>query len=262
MHLSLGKLFMDQAIPSGGVSGTLFFVRKLTLSGIREATAMAGVAVATFSYYGAYFVCLAIALCTAAVYGTLHPPLLWTFIVFVAGAGILCAAILYVLRRGTMPFASLAKHMPALQRGVLLLRRADLSLVRDRRLLGNALVWQAAIFLLDSTTLWLCLLATGVAADPAAIFASYMFASLFRTLAFLPGGLGAFEAASVLTLKAAGVSVVEGLTATLLFRGLSFWLPMLPGMLAATRGHQSGSLLELSPLGNPSGARDGTSLGA
>jgi hypothetical protein len=41
------------------------------------------------------------------------------------------------------------------------------------------------------------------------------------------GGLGAFEAASVLTLKVAGVS----LAATLLFRGLSFWLPMVPGLV-------------------------------
>lgn len=235
MGLSIGKLFIDQALPSGGLSGTLFFVQNLSRSGIRKATAMAGLAVATLSYYGAYLVCLAIALAVAAAYGTLHPPLVWTFVAFALGSALFCAAIVYLLRRGALPFASLIKRVPTLQRGALQLRRADLHLVRDPRLLSKALGWQAIIFLLDSTTLWLCLLATGVFCDPAEIFASYMFASLFRTLAFLPGGLGAFEAASVLTLKAAGVSVVEGLTATLLFRGLSFWLPMLPGMLAATR---------------------------
>jgi Mg2+-importing ATPase len=51
----------------------------------------------------------------------------------------------------------------------------------------------------------------------------------------VPGGLGAFEAASVLTLKLVGVSVPVALAATLLFRGLSFWLPMLPGVWFAHR---------------------------
>jgi Mg2+-importing ATPase len=43
--------------------------------------------------------------------------------------------------------------------------------------------------------------------------------------------LGIFEAASVVTLKLAGVSVPVALAATLLFLGLSFWLPMVPGLL-------------------------------
>jgi uncharacterized membrane protein YbhN (UPF0104 family) len=42
--------------------------------------------------------------------------------------------------------------------------------------------------------------------------------------------LGVFEAASVVTLKLAGVPVPVALGATLLFRGLSFWIPMLPGL--------------------------------
>ena len=37
------------------------------------------------------------------------------------------------------------------------------------------------------------------------------------------------EAASVLTLRMIGVAIPVALSATLLFRGLTFWLPMLPG---------------------------------
>lgn len=47
----------------------------------------------------------------------------------------------------------------------------------------------------------------------------------------LPGGMGIFEAASVVTLKLVGVSVPVALVATLFFRGLSFWLPMVPGLI-------------------------------
>jgi Mg2+-importing ATPase len=37
----------------------------------------------------------------------------------------------------------------------------------------------------------------------------------------------------VLTLKMAGLDVPTSISATLLFRGLSFWLPMLPGFWLA-----------------------------
>jgi uncharacterized membrane protein YbhN (UPF0104 family) len=58
---------------------------------------------------------------------------------------------------------------------------------------------------------------------------------LFRTLSFAPGGLGTFEAAAVMILKSAGVPLATAFSATLLFRGLNFWLPMLPGMWFARR---------------------------
>jgi Mg2+-importing ATPase len=61
------------------------------------------------------------------------------------------------------------------------------------------------------------------------VFASFMIASVFRTMGIVPGGLGTFEATSVLTLRMVGVDLAVALSATLLFRGLSFWLPMLPG---------------------------------
>jgi Mg2+-importing ATPase len=51
----------------------------------------------------------------------------------------------------------------------------------------------------------------------------------------VPGGLGTFEAASVLTLKLVGVPTVVALAATLLFRGLSYWLPMVPGLIISNR---------------------------
>jgi P-type Mg2+ transporter len=50
-----------------------------------------------------------------------------------------------------------------------------------------------------------------------------------RFVGIVPGGLGIFEAASVLTLRLIGVELSVALSATLLFRGLSFWLPLVPG---------------------------------
>jgi Mg2+-importing ATPase len=62
-----------------------------------------------------------------------------------------------------------------------------------------------------------------------------MLATLVRILGVLPGGLGLFEATSVAALHVLEVPVSAGLAATLMFRVLAFWLPMLPGTLFARR---------------------------
>ncbi|MDN7151711.1 lysylphosphatidylglycerol synthase domain-containing protein [Paraburkholderia sp. WS6] len=51
----------------------------------------------------------------------------------------------------------------------------------------------------------------------------------------MPVGLGTFEAASVAMLSLLGVSVEAARAGTLLLRGLTFWLPMLPGIWLARR---------------------------
>ena len=100
---------------------------------------------------------------------------------------------------------------------------------RNPRLLSWASGYSLLIVLLDALTLWALLHAVGHAAPFAGIFASFMLASVLRSVGIVPGGLGAFEAAAVATLSWAGVPLAAGLSATLLFRVLSFWLPMLPG---------------------------------
>jgi magnesium-transporting ATPase (P-type) len=48
-------------------------------------------------------------------------------------------------------------------------------------------------------------------------------------------GLGTFEAACVAMLRTLGVPLEAALTATLLLRGFTLWLPVLPGLLLARR---------------------------
>jgi Mg2+-importing ATPase len=68
-----------------------------------------------------------------------------------------------------------------------------------------------------------------------------MISNLFRTLGVLPGGLGTFEASSVVTLGLVGISLPIALSAPLLFRGLSVWLPMIPGMWLSQRLFRAGA---------------------
>ncbi len=232
-RLSLAKLFIDQAIPSGGVSGTLLYVRGLEQAGLARPTTLAGVVIATFSYYAAYIACLVTALVPATAGRTRDIPITAVAIAFLVA--ITAFAIVVLLYAGREPGAvgrRLAK-VPVMRGGLQLLRRADPDLARNPRLLGRAVLAQIAIFLLDTATLGVCLLAVGVPAQPVPVFASYMLSSLLRTVSVVPGGLGAFEGAATYLLHMEGIEVPAALSATLLFRGLSFWLPMVPGFVFA-----------------------------
>jgi uncharacterized membrane protein YbhN (UPF0104 family) len=95
---------------------------------------------------------------------------------------------------------------------------------------------QLAVFLLDTATLAVVLAAIGSdGAHLPGVFASFMIASVAATVGPTPLGLGTFESVSVATLALVGVRLEAALAATLLLRGLTLWLPMLPGLWIARR---------------------------
>ena len=77
--------------------------------------------------------------------------------------------------------------------------------------------------------------AVGYTTGPVQAFASFIFASVAGTVFLVPGGLGTFEASSVDMLALFKVPVEVGLTATLLLRGFTYWLPMAPGFWLSRR---------------------------
>jgi uncharacterized membrane protein YbhN (UPF0104 family) len=106
---------------------------------------------------------------------------------------------------------------------------------RDARLFAICFAFEFAIFACDAATLWSLLQALGEPSPPALVFAAFMLATLARTVGVVPGGLGTFEGVSVSLLHLLGVPLATALAATLCFRGLSFWLPLAPGLLLARR---------------------------
>src|SRR6185503_5236281 len=60
--LALAKLFVDQAIPTGGLSGTVVVAQVLKEKALPRAAVLAGVVINTTSFFIAYVVCLAAAL--------------------------------------------------------------------------------------------------------------------------------------------------------------------------------------------------------
>jgi uncharacterized protein (TIRG00374 family) len=118
-----------------------------------------------------------------------------------------------------------------LKNALAILGEADPKLARNLPLLIKSGLYQLAIVLLDTSTLWILIRSLGDVASPTGVFTAFMVSNLLRTISIVPGGLGVFDAALVVALKLAGVLLPVALGATILFRALSFWLPMIPGLI-------------------------------
>jgi P-type Mg2+ transporter len=234
--LSLAKLFMDQALPSAGVSGTIVIARGLVARGVRQSAVFAGAIVNMIAYHTSYMSCLAIAITVAASAGHVNDLIvaIWIAVLVIAVALTVIVSKLAGRREGALP--RWLTHLRLVRPALFVLRAADRHIVRNPRIIGCALLAHLSIVMLDTLTLWLMIRSLGVTPPFERVFASFMLSSFVR--GFVPSGLGTFEAASVITLKLLGIALPVALSATLLFRLLSFWLPMLPGLIfsrAATR---------------------------
>ncbi len=229
--LSLAKLFVDQALPSAGISGTAVIARGLEQHGVPHGVVMAAVVVDTASYYAAYVLSLAAALAVTIVQGHASELIITVSVLFAVFGLALTLAVLVLSGRKEGRLTRTFARVPLVKNALGLLRDAEPRFARSPRLLAESTAFQLAIGILDAATVWVLILALGMKASPSGVFASVMISTLLRTVGVIPGGLGTFEAASIVTLKLAGVPVAVALSATLLFRGLSFWLPMLPGLV-------------------------------
>ncbi|WP_328519864.1 lysylphosphatidylglycerol synthase transmembrane domain-containing protein [Kribbella sp. NBC_00359] len=98
--------------------------------------------------------------------------------------------------------------------------------------------WKATLLaaagnsLFDYFALLAALHAVGADPHPSLVLLAYVAGELLALLPFTPGGLGFVEAGLVTTLTLAGVPGGDALAATLLYRIVSYWLPLLAGGVA------------------------------
>ncbi|MEZ5543483.1 MAG: lysylphosphatidylglycerol synthase transmembrane domain-containing protein [Pseudomonadota bacterium] len=233
--LGVAKLFSDQAMPSGGMSGTAFFITALSRRGIPTRVCMATLLLSLVSYYGAY---LLAALVTVLLLSFYHALQLWNIVavvVFVLVAVGIPAGALWLrsLARRELPVQLL--RIPGLGKLMDAIAQAPDELLRSPALVAAALLCHGAVFLLDAATLQVMLQVVGMPATLQLVFPCFMLAAMVATVGPIPLGLGTFEVTCVSMLGALGVPVEAALAATLLLRGFTLWLPMFPGMWLARR---------------------------
>jgi len=96
----------------------------------------------------------------------------------------------------------------------------------------RALAFAAANRMLDYAALVASLYAVGARARPSMVLLAYVIALGLALIPLTPGGLGFVEAGLTTILVLAGVSADQAVLGTLLYRLISFWLPIPIGALA------------------------------
>jgi uncharacterized protein (TIRG00374 family) len=229
-RLALIKLFIDQALPSAGYSGAVVVARMLLRHMLRRSVVSSILVITATSFFFAYVASLLGALVILSYNG--HAATLMTIpaVVFMVSGLALAAAMIVLSGRDLAGELGRFGRFAVVQSALSAMKEAERDLARNARLQLRATFYQVATFVLDGLTLWMLLRSLGVSASPAHVFASFMISSLIRTIGFIPGGLGTFEATAVLMLKMDGISPAAALAATVLFRLVTFVLPMVPGL--------------------------------
>lgn len=235
VRLSVAELFTDQTIPSGGMSGTVLVVSSLKKRGVEQRVAVGAVVASLAGFYIAQlvgviaaFVVLVLAkhvggwevtASTIAFIGALVMPI--PLVVTLVGA-------LNKLPKRVQRIRAIADIREAVN-------DAPRECVFSPAVLAVSTVSRFAVIVLDGATLAIALVAIGSPQPLVEVISAYTLAYVVGSVTFLPGGLGTFEVASTTLLAGFGVPFSAAGAATLLMRGLSFWLPMLPGVFFTRR---------------------------
>ena len=235
LSLAFAKLFSDQAMPSGGASGISFFVAALKRRGVPADLCMAIMLVSLVAYYVAYLIVALASVGLLWLYHDIHVSIIVLVVGFCLVAVAIPTGVLLLQHWSKRSLPSLLTRMSGLRDLLQAFTHAPKHLLRNRTLVAKTVLLYLAIFLLDAATLWVMLLAVGYNVSFFVALPSFVVSSIVATLSPIPLGLGIFEASSVGMLKALGIPVEPALTATLLLRGFTLWLPMLPGLWLARR---------------------------
>ena len=225
--------FVNLMAPAG-VGGAALNARYLQRSGVRAGVAVAAVGLTQLS---GFVVTVALLVLVGALTGVREEsrllPSATTLTVLVV------ALVLVVMALTLPPVRAWAWRRARPIAAQTLPRLLDVLQQPGRLLLGlsgNLVITVGYLLALDA-----CLRAFGVTVPLADLAIVYLAGSAIGSAAPTPGGLGAVEAALVAGLTATGVPGAEAVSATLLFRTLTFWLRVPPGWLALTllsrRGH-------------------------
>ena len=234
-RLTLAKHFADQVIPTAGVSGNVILVDRLVHLGVPRTNAVAALLLQIIAYYLSY--ALGALWVLIVLWWKSRSSLLLTLavLVFLIVAGGIPLLVLWLHRRGQERIPKWIAKWSKAKRFFELIGEASGGLIRDPSLIAWLTVLNLGVFIADAATMQACVEALGVHAPLSAGYVAFMMASIAVILGPVPMGLGSFEAVSVAMLRLFGVPFEAAVSATLLFRGFTLWLPLIPGGLLLRR---------------------------
>lgn len=240
LPITISKLFADQVVPTSGMSGNVVLVDRLMTRDVSRHNAVAAAILAIFAYYASFATCAL----AAAILLWLHGGISWVLIgatsLFLLIAAAVPAGILWLQGKGKAAMPRWLVRFGPVRELFDMVGEAPDKLVRNPALVGQLALLNGGVWIADAMTLQFCLFALGQPAAVDAAFVGLMIGSIIATIAPIPLGLGSFEASAIATLKLMGVPFEAALSATLLYRGFTLWLPLLAGLVMSRRELKKG----------------------
>ena len=245
--------FITQAVPTAGLAGQVFFIYYLRKYKLTFAEGMARAVLEVLTLYLAFSCMFVLAVLLLFQVGILEKfPLIWIFIYAFIFFFLLVLAVFIAVqkRRRIFWFHWIVDRLygyfrqsslPKIKKIGFFARRSayvekimaemrdsvDLDfLAEHRKTFVLATFWQAMVLLANASTLFYIGYAIRVPLPFTVAFVVFILSKLISMTSFIPGSFGIFEAGMVAVLYSFGISTGSALAVTILFRALTFWLPM------------------------------------
>jgi uncharacterized protein (TIRG00374 family) len=234
---------VTNSLPGGDAAGAAAQFSMLTTAGFDTDTAVGGLTTFSLLGVGGLLALPLFVLPTILGGAAVSPGLVHTALLGLAGF-VLFAVFGVILLRTERPLAALGRAAQNVWNWVTRGRRPvtglDTRLLAERDTVRTVLgrQWQRAVLLtagrlgFDYGCLLAALRATGAGPRPSLVLLAYSAAGIVGLFPLTPGGLGIVEASLSGLLILAGVHPSYALLATLAYRVLSYWLPLLAGLPA------------------------------
>jgi uncharacterized protein (TIRG00374 family) len=248
--------FLNQALPSGGVSGQGFFVqylkKKFNLP-VAEGVGRAILELVTlYMAFGAFFIISALLMIWSGVFGR-HPEIRYLIygFSFFAAVAVFTFLISQKKKRGKVARWIIDKLHDRFEKrkhkkdeSTELVVQSDRTnhvamifeqfknvlsietLSKHKKSFWMAFFWQAMILLANVITLYFISFAIDTRIGFSVAFIAFTLTKFLSMISFIPGALGVFEGGMTLILISLQVPAAPAFAMTLLLRAFTFWLPM------------------------------------
>ncbi|NNE40739.1 MAG: flippase-like domain-containing protein [Marinicaulis sp.] len=233
--LSVGKLFADQAIPSAGLSGGALFFYAFAKRNIPNKIAFSLFIFVCVAYFIAFFIAGIISFAALTAVDSASPVIstsITTVAIVLMSILVISFLIIISLPNATPRWAQKVPHFNQARHWV---STALYFIKTERRLFFELTALQFFVRLIDGITLYLAFVAINISVPIEVCFFTVIIGSIASMVGFMPMGVGAYEAGMIATLKVFGVPIDSAIAATVIFRGLTLWLPLIPGFYIVQR---------------------------
>ena len=234
-ELALEQLSVSQIIPSGGLAGNIIVIRAMKRFGLPTTLALEIFFIETLSFYIAFSAVAFLSVIILWLHHGVTPIISSLVSIFFVIQFTVVVLIWAAANHKKLRLLVWIKERKIFSKFFSLIENISGDRVFSAELLFETTFFRLAVFLLDTLTLFAILRAIGVEANLTTSFVAFIIASIAGSVVLLPGGIGGFEAASIGILNLLGIPLGAAIAATIIFRGLTLWIPLIPGLIYARK---------------------------